>query len=188
MQPSDLPLKKQIFSIPNLLGYFRILILPVIAWLYLTAKEPSDYYLVTGLLIISSCTDFLDGFIARKFHMVTNLGKILDPISDKLTQGVLALCLMSRYKLMIPLVILFVIKETYMGIAGLILVRRKILHGAFWFGKICTAMLDVSIIALIIFPSMPITAVNTIIIICICFMIFSLICYIIKYTKMLRDN
>lgn len=187
MQSSNLPLKKQIFSIPNLLGYFRILILPVIAWLYLTAKEPSDYYVVTGLLILSSCTDFLDGFIARKFHMITDIGKVLDPISDKLTQGVLALCLMSRYSLMIPLVILFVIKETYMGIMGIIFLRRNIIHGAFWFGKICTAILDVSIIVLIIFPTMPVTLVNTLIIICICFMIFSFVCYIIQYTKMLRE-
>ncbi|CVI71500.1 CDP-diacylglycerol--glycerol-3-phosphate 3-phosphatidyltransferase [Clostridiales bacterium CHKCI001] len=187
MQSSNLPLKKQIFSIPNLFGYFRILILPVIAWFYLTAEEPSDYYVVTGLLILSSCTDFLDGFIARKFHMVTDIGKVLDPISDKLTQGVLAICLMSRYSLMIPLVILFIIKETYMSIMGIIFIRRKILHGAFWFGKICTAILDVSIIVLIIFPTMPINAVNTLITICICFMIFSFVCYIIQYTKMLRE-
>ncbi|MCI6676384.1 MAG: CDP-alcohol phosphatidyltransferase family protein [Clostridiales bacterium] len=187
MQSSNLPLRKQIFSIPNLLGYFRILILPIIAWFYLTAKEPSDYYIVTGLLIISSCTDFLDGWIARKFHMVTNIGKVLDPISDKLTQGVLALCLMSRYPLMIPLVILFIIKESYMGIMGIILIRKGTIHGAFWFGKICTAILDVSIIALIVFPNIPINIVNTIIIICICFMIFSFICYIIRYTTMLRE-
>ena len=187
MQSSNLPLKKQIFSIPNLFGYFRILILPVIAWLYLNAKEPSDYYVVTGLLILSSCTDFLDGLIARKFHMITDIGKVLDPISDKLTQGVLAICLMSRYSLMIPLVILFIIKETYMGIMGVIFLRKKILHGAFWFGKICTAILDVSIIVLIIFPTMPMNAVNTLIIICICFMIFSFVCYIIQYTKMLRE-
>ena len=187
MQSSNLPLKKQIFSIPNLFGYFRILILPVIAWLYLTAEESSDYYVVTGLLVLSSCTDFLDGFIARKFHMVTDIGKVLDPISDKLTQGVLAICLMSRYSLMIPLVILFIIKETYMGIMGLIFLRRKTLHGAFWFGKICTAILDISIIVLIIFPTMPMNLVNTIISICICFMIFSFGCYIIQYTKMLRD-
>ena len=173
MQSSNLPLKKQIFSIPNLFGYFRILILPVIAWLYLNAKEPSDYYVVTGLLILSSCTDFLDGLIARKFHMITDIGKVLDPISDKLTQGVLAICLMSRYSLMIPLVILFIVKETYMGIMGIIFLRKKILH--------------VSIIVLIIFPTMPMNAVNTLIIICICFMIFSFVCYIIQYTKMLRE-
>lgn len=186
MQPSDLPLKKQIFSIPNLLGYFRILILPVIAWLYLTAEEPSDYYIVTGLLILSSCTDFLDGFIARKFNMITTIGKILDPISDKLTQGVLALCLMSRYTLMIPLVILFIIKESYMGIMGIILMKKGHMNGALWFGKVCTAVLDVSIIALIIFPTMSLTIVNTIIIICLGFMLFSFICYIIHYTKILR--
>lgn len=119
--------------------------------------------------------------------MVTDIGKVLDPISDKLTQGVLAICLMSRYSLMIPLVILFIIKETYMGIMGIIFLRKKILHGAFWFGKICTAILDVSIIVLIIFPTMPMNAVNTLIIICICFMIFSFVCYIIQYTKMLRE-
>lgn len=186
MQQPNQSFKKQIFSIPNLLSYFRILILPVIAYLYLTATTPSDYYIVTRLLIISSCTDFLDGFIARKFNMITDIGKVLDPISDKLTQGVLALCLMSRYPLMIPLVILFIVKEAYMGIMGIILIRKGLINGAFWFGKICTAVLDVSIIILIIFPTIPIIIANIIIMICIGFMLFSFICYVIRYSRLLH--
>ena len=106
-QPSKIPLSKQLFSIPNILGYFRIILIPIIMWNYFHAQTDSDYYFVALLVVISGLTDALDGQIARRFHMVTPLGKALDPIADKLTQGALAVCLMTKYPLMIVLFALF---------------------------------------------------------------------------------
>ena len=83
---------KERFSIPNLMGYFRLLLIPVFCYLYL-AKEA--YHWAAGVVLLSSLTDLFDGMIARKFNMITNLGKALDPIADKLTHGALALCLAS---------------------------------------------------------------------------------------------
>lgn len=123
-QPSKIPLSKQLFSIPNILGYFRIILIPIIMWNYFHAQTDSDYYFVALLVIISGLTDALDGQIARRFHMVTPLGKALDPIADKLTQGALAVCLMTKYPLMIVLFALFLIKEGFMGITGLLFLRR----------------------------------------------------------------
>ena len=85
---------KERFSIPNLMGYFRLLLIPVFCYLYL-AKEA--YHWAAGVVLLSSLTDLFDGMIARKFNMITNLGKALDPIADKLTHGALALCLAFRY-------------------------------------------------------------------------------------------
>ena len=73
---------KERFSIPNLMGYFRLLLIPVFCYLYL-AKEA--YHWAAGVVLLSSLTDLFDGMIARKFNMITNLGKALDPIADKLT-------------------------------------------------------------------------------------------------------
>ena len=73
---------KQLFSIPNLLCYFRIGMIPVFAYTYLQAETSADYLLSALILGIMEFTDFLDGFIARKYHMVTEAGKIIDPIAD----------------------------------------------------------------------------------------------------------
>ena len=65
--------------------------------------------------MISGATDVIDGFIARKFHMVSDLGKILDPLADKLTQAAVIICLASKYSLMYFLTALFIVKEILMA-------------------------------------------------------------------------
>ncbi len=124
-ESSNIPLSKQVFSIPNLIGYFRIILIPIIVWNYINAQTASDYYFVTLLVAVSGISDALDGLIARHFNMITPLGKALDPIADKLTQGALAICLITKYPFMIVLFILFLIKETFMGITGILFLRRK---------------------------------------------------------------
>ena len=85
--------KKEIFSIPNIMGYFRILLIPVFCYLYITAESEREYLYAAFVVLISSLTDLFDGKIARRFNMITELGKALDPIADKLTHGALAVCL-----------------------------------------------------------------------------------------------
>ncbi|MGI6181018.1 MAG: CDP-alcohol phosphatidyltransferase family protein [Agathobaculum sp.] len=134
--------KKDIFTIPNIIGYIRILLIPVFCWLYVTAQEPKDYLLAAGVVLFSSFTDLFDGMIARKFNQVTELGKILDPVADKLTHGALAVCLATRYPLMWALIALMLLKEGYMAVMGLHFLKQdKMLDGAMWFGKVCTAIL-----------------------------------------------
>ena len=90
-------MKKEYFNIPNLMGYFRILIIPVFLFLYVRAETKWEYFAAFFVLALSYLTDFLDGKIARKFHMVTDWGKMLDPIADNLTQGALAVaCTFQR--------------------------------------------------------------------------------------------
>ena len=67
---------RRILTIPNLLSFFRLCLIPVFAWLYCVQKE----YIWTGIvLVISGLTDTADGLIARHFHMTSDLGKVLDP-------------------------------------------------------------------------------------------------------------
>ena len=89
--------KEDWFTIPNIMGYIRILLIPVFAWVYLHAESQSDYYIAAGIIGLSGLTDLFDGKIARKFNMVTELGKFLDPLADKLTLGVLILCMSTRF-------------------------------------------------------------------------------------------
>lgn len=116
--------KKEIFSIPNIMGYFRILLIPLFLYLYCTAKSDMDYYMAAAIVLVSTLTDLFDGMVARKFHMVTKLGKALDPVADKLTHGALAVCLALRYPMMWILIAIMIVKEGFMGIMGLIFLKK----------------------------------------------------------------
>lgn len=177
--------KKDIVSIPNLMGYFRVLLIPVFCWLYLTAQSTRDYLLAAIVVLVSSLTDLFDGMVARKFNMVTELGKIVDPVADKLTHAALAVCLAVRYPLMWVLIALMAVKEGYMAVMGIIFLKKgTMLNGAKWFGKICTASLFVGLMVLFLFPYLPTLAVNSIIIVLMVLMTITLLMYIPEFKKM----
>ena len=75
-------MKKDIFSIPNILSFVRILLIPIFVWLYVTAGTSGEYYLAAAVVVASGITDFLDGQIARRCNMITEFGKFLDPLAD----------------------------------------------------------------------------------------------------------
>lgn len=178
-------LKKEVLSIPNIMGYFRIILIPIFLYTYYNATSAKDYYIVAGIVCISGITDFLDGYVARNFNMITELGKFIDPFADKLTQAALVFCLASRHKLMWYLVGLFILKEGFMAVMGIIMLRRgKKLDGAKWFGKVCTAVLYVVMFILILLPSINDFIANNLIIICGIFMLMSFILYIQVFYKM----
>ncbi len=176
--------KKEILTIPNLLSIFRLLLIPVYVYIYLHAEKISDYWLAGGILALSSLTDMADGIIARRCNMISKFGKILDPVADKLTQGTLMVCLGLKYKNMLMLFLLFVIKEGFMAVMGIINLRRgKMLEGAKFSGKLCTTVLFICMIILILFPDASSSLVNFLIIISAFFMIISLITYFVAYFK-----
>ena len=171
---------KEVFSIPNILGYFRILLIPFFCYFYIKEKWST----ATIVLLISTVTDFLDGQIARRCNMITEFGKILDPIADKLTHFAIALCLTFRYNLMIVLLILMVIKESYMAVKGLISLKTNIkLSGAKWYGKICTAALFLSLAYLVLLTNISLRQANIIITSQIIIMCFTFLMYILEYVK-----
>lgn len=174
--------KKEIFTIPNLLSLFRLLLIPVYVIIYLNAKDSSDYFLAGAILAVSCLTDLIDGKIARHFNMISNLGKVLDPIADKATQFTLILCLVMRYSVLWFLVGLFVIKEGFQVVAGGLSLRKgKVLNGALLTGKICTTVLFISLIVMVLIPTLLPSIVNYIVIVDSIFMLVALTDYVIAY-------
>ncbi len=177
--------KKDIFTIPNVLSLFRLALIPVYVVIYLNAvntEEPRGFYLSAAILAVSCLTDLFDGMIARRFNMMTTLGKFLDPVADKATQFTLIVCLAVRYPVLLYLIGLFVVKEGFQLIAGAFKWRKgKILNRALLSGKICTTVLFTSLILMVMIPTLSdetvaiITAVDGV------FMLISFVHYILAY-------
>lgn len=182
---------KEIFSVPNILGYIRIILIPVFMYLYFNAETSKDYYIVSIVVGLSSLSDFFDGQIARRFNQVTELGKFIDPLADKLTLGALIICFLSRYSLMWIAFVVYLVKELFMGLASVATLKHngRKLDGAKWYGKVCTAFMYFILFLLLLLPMMEIKIVNTLIAICILLMIVTLILYIPVFINMWKlDN
>ena len=176
--------KKDLFTIPNMLSLFRLLLIPVYVIIYLNAESSQDYALAAGILAVSCLTDMIDGKIARHFNMISTIGKFLDPVADKATQFTLTVCLAVRYPVLWNLALLFVIKEGFQLIAGIIQFRKgKMLTGALITGKICTAILFLSLILLVLLPDMDPRVINAITIVDALFMLTSLAHYALIYYR-----
>ena len=145
--------QKQVMTIPNLLSVFRILLVPVIVWLYC---GKGDYPLTACVLLVSGATDIVDGFIARRFHMVSDLGKVLDPVADKLTQAAALGCLLTRFGVLWWLLALLVVKECLMAAMGIFVIRRTgEVYSASWHGKLATCILYAVIFTHIVWYGVP---------------------------------
>ena len=129
---------KKIFTIPNVISMFRILLIPVFVWSYVYLGR--DYDLLTVVLLaVSGVSDVTDGFIARRFNMVSDLGKALDPVADKLTQLAMIYCLVFRYRYMIIPFALLAVKEIVAAVTGLKVIKvTNVVRSAEWHGKAAT--------------------------------------------------
>lgn len=176
---------KDFFTVPNILSYIRIILIPIFTIQYLTATKTNDYYLASTIIVFSGLTDLLDGLIARKLNQITELGKLLDPVADKLTQIAVIVCLMARFEKMWIIVLLFIAKESFMAINNIVLYRKgKKLDGAKWFGKIATAVFYACMTFLVAFPSIHATTAASLMIITGFFLALSFILYGREFFKM----
>ena len=164
----------RIMTIPNLLSMMRLLMIPAFVGLYLNGYEGW-----TAVVLISSgLTDVVDGYVARRFNQVSDIGKALDPIADKLTQAAMLLCLMSKYPTMLLPFALLAIKELFAGITGLVVIRRTgTVLGAQWHGKATTLMLYAMMILHVVWQDIPAWASNCLNAGCIAMMLLSMVLY-----------
>lgn len=174
-------------TIPNLLSFFRIFLIPVFVVTFIFGKGDGISWLPVIILIISGLTDLLDGFIARKYNQVTDLGKMLDPVADKLTQITVCACLAIKYDQLLILLIIYVFKELSMITGGLILLKSgKPVPAAKWYGKISTFELYVAMGLFLVIPDMNPTLIIIIIAITVILVLNALTRYAIKFFELLK--
>ena len=150
---------REYFSIPNIMGYFRIALAMLYMLLFYRALDGAPYWPVIVTIVISGITDFFDGKIARRFNMITDWGKMLDPIADKITLGAIIISMSFKYSIVVPMVVFYIIKEGYMAVAGIYVI----------------------LIVLLLFPNMPEVMVNVLVIADMIIMAFTLIKYFIYH-------
>ena len=175
------------FSIPNLMGYFRIFLVFVYMVLFYRSLSGAPYWPVIITIVISGLTDFFDGKIARKFNMITEWGKVLDPIADKMTIGAIILSLCFKYKIIIAMAVLYIVKEGFMAIAGMVSIKRgHKVEGAMWYGKVCTFGTYIILILLLLYPAMNIIIVDILVGVNMVIMLFTFINYILYYGRVIK--
>ena len=178
--------RKQLFTIPNLLSFLRLCMIPLIIWLYCAQK---NYVLTAVVLVLSGLTDTIDGFIARRFNMVTDLGKALDPIADKLTQASVMFCLLTRFQMMLVPLLLLIFKELCNGIMSLFVIKKTgKVCGADWHGKVCTWLLYAMMFLHIVWFDISRQWSTALISICVIMMTVSFALYMVRNYKMLTNE
>ncbi len=168
--------KDQIITIPNMLSFFRLALIPVIVWLYVFMDSPMW---TTIVILFSSLTDIVDGFIARRFNMTSDFGKAIDPLADKLTQLSVLFCLLTRFGLIILLpIVVMIIKEVGAFVLRFIVYKKtERVDSAEWHGKVNTVLLHSIILLHVIWPDIPIEVSTVSILICTAMMILSCVLY-----------
>lgn len=139
---------RYIFTIPNILSYLRILMIPPFMYLFLKGK-----YIESAIVIVlSGLSDCIDGFLARRLNQITQLGKMIDPVADKLTLIAVGVCLSVTEPMIIPVIFILALKDILMLIGASVLLKKHIMPVASaWYGKVGTVCFYVSVAAIVVF-------------------------------------
>ena len=140
--------------VPNILSICRLLLIPVIVISVVT----HNYLLAIIVFTISSLTDIVDGYIARNYDAVTNVGKLLDPLADKLTQLSMIASLVWANVISSWILIVLLIKEFIMIAGASFLYGKSVVVYSKWYGKLATVLLYLSIMVSLLFKQFNVTS------------------------------
>jgi len=180
-------ISKDLMTIPNAISFIRILLItPFVAFFI------QRMYVAAAITVgISGLSDLFDGWIARKFHQESELGKVLDPLADKLTLIAVGVCLIFIEPYVLPLMIIMVLKDVLMIIGGTIVINQGVIPPkSSWYGKLSTFMFYISVgtvvlMAIFGYVNKPLSL--TVLGITAAMMIFSLVNYAIIFFKIQKQ-
>lgn len=179
--------RKEIFTVPNLLSTVRLCLAILFLGIFERYGVGEYRRLLVGIILVAAFTDFLDGHIARSFHRVSRIGKILDPVADRAMQGVMIAYLIPRYPLAKLVLLLFVFKECYMTVAGWkVLMETRSEMEVQWHGRLNTIVTYAVVLLLLAGPRIPYSTSNILIGTCAICMVISFHMYASEFRALLE--
>ena len=178
-------------NLPNKLTLFRVILIPFFVFFLLAPYfEGYGNYIAVAVFIVASITDFLDGKIARKYNLVTNFGKFMDPLADKLLVSSALICLVALNKIPAWVVVVIIAREFIISGFRLVAADNGVVIAASYWGKFKTAFQMVTVIVLILnIPGEVFAVIGTVLIyISLVLTVISLIDYIAKNKDVLKDQ
>lgn len=176
-------------NLPNMLSIFRLCLVPVFVIVYFSPL-PAANVLAVVIYVVATVTDFLDGKIARKYNLITNLGKVLDPLGDKMLTFAVLACLSIDELIPGWIVAVFFVKEAMMGIGGLLIHRRAHVEipASNYIGKTATVLFFVFCGLLILFDGIPHTAAVIMICVALGVSLAAFVSYLGKYISIMENK
>lgn len=178
-------------NLPNKLTIFRVILIPFFVFFLLAPYCPGyGKYIATAIFIIASLTDLADGKIARKYNLVTNFGKFMDPLADKLLVCSAMICLVETKKLAAWIVIIIIAREFIISGFRLVASDNGVVIAASYWGKFKTTFQMLMIIALILdFDNYYFGILENILVyVALILTVVSLLDYVIKNKDVLKDQ
>lgn len=177
-------------NLPNKLTVLRVIMIPffVAALLYDGGANQNMRYVAAALFIIASLTDMLDGKIARKYNLVTNFGKFMDPLADKLLVCSALICMIELRELPAWMVIIIISREFIISGFRLVASDNGVVIAASYWGKFKTTFQMIGVV-LLIFNIPALSTVMTIVIwIALALTVISLVDYVVKNAGVLTEG
>lgn len=175
-------------NIPNMLSVVRICLVPVFILVYFSESANSNIWAAV-VYAVASATDILDGRIARKYNITTNLGRILDPLGDKLMTMAVIVCITLDRVIPVWAIIVFLIKECLMGLGGLFLYNKfEEMPPSNYFGKCSTIVFFAVCVILMLFKNISHTAALIMISFALAVMLLAFASYLLRFIRMVRSN
>ncbi len=175
-------------NLPNKLTLMRVVLIPIFLLVLFLMQEPYNRYIATVIFVVASITDFLDGHIARKYNMVSNFGKFMDPLADKLLVMAALVSMVALEDLQAWVVIVILAREFAITGFRTLAMEANIVMAASWWGKIKTTTQMIMIILVLLqlpFAFMPM--VETVLVaLAVLFTVVSGVDYIVKNKQVLK--
>lgn len=179
-------IKEEFWTIPNILSMVRILLIPLIIYLY--CVKHNNLWTLT-VIAVSVLTDIVDGFIARRFDMITDFGKFIDPVADKATQLTVFACLITTHRLMLVPFLVLLVKELGSLLLRLAVFKKNgVVEGAHWHGKVSTGIVITVIVSHLAWSTMPASVSEALIYFCTLFMVYSGFLYTLEGIDILKNG
>ena len=181
---------KENLTLANFLSAIRmVLIVPFVLFF-----KKQDYFFAASMLVLSGISDFFDGIAARALNQITALGKILDPIADKMTLITVLICICTMFPSVVYFAVILIIKDLLMLIGGAVLIKKRITPPASkWYGKVGTALFYFSVTLLVVMKIIFKYEAGTILLISLfsattAMMIFAVVKYFIMFKSLIKES